>query len=119
MKFVTAVCIALSVASLTWEAGAFAQSSESTGTVPSASAASGAPVSNATLRRQVKAALKKTKGLTALDIAVRAKNGQITLQGTVKNQEQIGLAGKVAADVPGVTSVKNSLSVNRPNNSWR
>nr|WP_082664955.1 BON domain-containing protein [Burkholderia ambifaria] len=119
MKCTTVVCIALSVISLTCGISAFAQSSAPTSTSAAQGATSYVPISNVTLRRQVKAALKMTKGLTSFDIAVRVKNGQVTLQGTVKSQQQIDLAGKVASEVPGVTSVKNSVTVNRPNNSWR
>ncbi|MDN7407999.1 BON domain-containing protein [Burkholderia vietnamiensis] len=118
MKLNNIIRIALGAASLAWAFNALAQPAESGSATQAASNASSAHVSDGTLRRQVKAALKKTQGLTAYDIAVRAKNGQVTLQGTVKNQAQIDLAGKVASGVPGVASVKNTLTVNRPNNSW-
>ncbi|MBB4519715.1 osmotically-inducible protein OsmY [Paraburkholderia fungorum] len=118
MKLNNIVRIALSAASLTWAYGAVAQPADSGSATQATNSASSVRVTDTTLRRQVKAALKKTQGLTAYDIAVRAKNGQVTLQGSVKNQAQIDLAGKVASGVQGVASVKNSLTVNRPNNSW-
>lgn len=78
-----------------------------------------AQVSDRELRKRVKTALKHTKGLKALDTAVRARNGQVTLQGYVRTQQEVDLAYKVAKSVPGVVSVKNSLTVNRPTDSWR
>lgn len=109
----------LSLALLAWALNAPAQPNQPGSATQEATGASSAQVSNGTLRRRVKTALKNTKGLTAYDIAVHAKNGQVTLQGGVKSQEQIDLAGKVASDVPGVISVNNKLTVNRPNYSWK
>ncbi|SAK79686.1 transport-associated protein [Caballeronia hypogeia] len=119
MKLNEIVRMTLSAAVLAWAVNAPAQPNQPGSATQEATGASSAQVSNGTLRRRVKAALKKTKGLTAYDIAVRAKNGEVTLQGSVKNQEQIDLAGKVAREVPGVISVKNTLTVARPNYSWK
>lgn len=83
-----------------------------------ASSSSSSSVTDRALRKKVKSALKSAQGLTALDIAVTAKHGHILLQGTVPSQDQIALAGKVAVGVPGVSAVSNSLTVNRPTNSW-
>lgn len=119
MKVSTVASVALLTASLAWACSTSAQPPEPGSATQSANNASAPRISDGALRRQVKSALRKTKGLTALDIAVRARNGQITLQGTVKNQEQIELAGNVAMGVPGVTSVKNTLTASKPTNSWR
>lgn len=119
MQLTRIVRITLSVALLAWGLNVAAQPNQPGSATQEATGASSAQVSNGTLRRRVKAALKNTKGLTAYDIAVRAKSGEITLQGSVKNQEQIDLAGKVASNVPGVISVKNTLTVTRPNYSWK
>nr|WP_082664947.1 BON domain-containing protein [Burkholderia ambifaria] len=81
--------------------------------------ASSARPNDKTLRRQVKAALKRTHGLNASNIAVRAKEGVVTLQGTVPDQKSIDLAVNTARGVVGVTSVTNTLSVSRATNSWR
>ncbi|MFM0051510.1 BON domain-containing protein [Caballeronia grimmiae] len=119
MNLTKIVRVTLSVGLFAWALNAPAQPNPPASATQEATSASSAQVSNGTLRRRVKAALKNEKGLTAYDIAVRAKNGQVTLQGSVKNQEQIDLAGKVASGVPGVVSVKNTLTVNRPNYSWK
>ncbi|CAB3781948.1 MULTISPECIES: BON domain-containing protein [Paraburkholderia] len=119
MKVGNVVRTVLGVVSVALACNALAQPPGTSSDTQAAASASSLRVSDGTLRRQVKAALKKAKGLTAIDIAVRAKSGQITLQGTVKNQQQIDLAGQVASNVPGVTSVNNTLTVNRPTNSWR
>ena len=66
---------------------------------------------NRQLAKQVQTALYKQKGLEATDLHAVARSGKITLVGVVPDQTQIDLAGKVAESVPGVTSVKNNLTV--------
>jgi hyperosmotically inducible periplasmic protein len=66
---------------------------------------------NRALQRKVVTALAKTKGLTVTNIAVRARNGDVTLEGTVPEQSQMDLAVRAAQAVPGVTSVKSSLAL--------
>jgi hyperosmotically inducible periplasmic protein len=55
--------------------------------------------------------LSKTKGLRAMGITVRARNGAVTLEGWVPEQAQIELAAKAAQGVSGVTSVDNALTL--------
>jgi osmotically-inducible protein OsmY len=45
------------------------------------------------------------------NITVRARGGAVTLAGTVPEQPQVDLATQAAQAVPGVTSVKNALSI--------
>ncbi len=75
--------------------------------------------SDKTLRRLVKTALKRTHGLNSSAIVVRARGGVVTLQGTVPDQKSVDVAVSTARSVPGVSSVINTLSVNRPTDSWR
>ncbi|HDR8993878.1 TPA: BON domain-containing protein, partial [Burkholderia vietnamiensis] len=49
--------------------------------------------------------------LESTDVHAVARSGKITLVGMAPDQAQIDLAGKVAESVPGVTSVKNNLTV--------
>jgi osmotically-inducible protein OsmY len=42
---------------------------------------------------------------------VRARNGVVTLEGTVPEQSQMGLATQAAEGVEGVTSVTNALTL--------
>jgi hyperosmotically inducible periplasmic protein len=92
----------------------------------SAGPASGAPTSdkqqskaakaaaNRALSRKVRATLAKDKNLDITDVTVRARDGAVTLQGTVPDQSQTDRAAEVAKGVDGVTSVKNALSVRAP-----
>ena len=66
------------------------------------------------LRRRVYAAIGKAKEISAGDISVSAKDGSVTLNGTVTEAVQIGNAEAIARGVPGVTSVTNKLSVKKP-----
>lgn len=61
------------------------------------------------LRAKVASALKKSKGVNADDVTVRARDGKVTLQGTVPDGQQAEKAGSVAAGVGGVKSVDNHL----------
>jgi hyperosmotically inducible periplasmic protein len=73
-----------------------------------------AKAANRALSRKVRAALVKDKNLSVADVSVRAKDGAVTLQGTVPDQSQIDRAAEVAQGVAGVTSVKNALTVRSP-----
>jgi osmotically-inducible protein OsmY len=66
------------------------------------------------LRRKVYAAIGKDKAINAGDISVRAKNGAVTLTGTVTDSAQVGKVEEMAKSVPGVTSVTNKLTVEKP-----
>ena len=82
-------------------------------TAPAASAPTAKQVraANRALSRKVRGALAKTKGLTVSNITVRARDGAITLAGSVPEQPMIELATTAAQNVPGVTSVRNALTI--------
>jgi osmotically-inducible protein OsmY len=93
---------------------AYAQSSDAAATAaPAASAptAKQARAANRALSRKVRGVLARTKGLSVSNITVRARDGAITLAGSVPEQAQIDLATNAAQGVPGVTSVKNALTI--------
>ncbi|SAK99179.1 transport-associated protein [Caballeronia fortuita] len=69
--------------------------------------------SNRAVRRAVYAAFAKDKAIDAGSIGVSAKNGVVTLTGTVGDAAQIDKAGALAKSVPGVVSVRNKLTVRR------
>ncbi|OUL68531.1 BON domain-containing protein [Paraburkholderia hospita] len=66
------------------------------------------------LRRKVYAAIGKQKEISAGDIGVTAKDGAITLYGSVTDASQIDKVVELAKGVPGVTSVTNELAVKKP-----
>jgi osmotically-inducible protein OsmY len=93
---------------------AYAQSSDAAATAaPAASAptAKQARAANRALSRKVRGVLARRKGLSVSNITVRARDGAITLAGSVPEQAQIDLATNAAQGVPGVTSVKNALTI--------
>jgi len=69
------------------------------------------PDPDATLAAAVKAALEAEKAINAQGIDVTAKDGVVTLWGTVAQLERRVLAVKTARAVPGVKSVQNNLQV--------
>ncbi|SAL81907.1 transport-associated protein [Caballeronia arvi] len=66
------------------------------------------------LRRKVYAAIAKSKDINAGDISVVAKSGAVTLDGTVVDASQIDKVAEITRGVPGVTSVANKLTVQKP-----
>lgn len=78
---------------------------------PYASDAKAAKTADRALQKSVIRALSRTKGLRATTITVRARNGVVTLEGTVPEQSQMGLATQAAEGVEGVTSVTNALTL--------
>jgi osmotically-inducible protein OsmY len=66
------------------------------------------------LRRKVYAAIGKHKEISAGDISVIARDGAVTLNGTVTDASQIGDVADIARSVAGVVSVTNKLTVKKP-----
>jgi osmotically-inducible protein OsmY len=93
---------------------------QSASTPASAADASGtsAPASgrkaDRALRRAVYAAIGRHKEISAGNISVIAKGGAVTLSGTVTDASQINQVADIAKGVPGVTSVTNKLTVEKP-----
>jgi hyperosmotically inducible periplasmic protein len=69
---------------------------------------------NRALRRQVYNAIAKHKEISAGNISVVARDGAVTLSGTVRNASQVGTVAEIAKGVPGVISVTNKLTVAQP-----
>ena len=124
MKSIQARALVIATLILAASGGAWAQSGQT------ASAASGAPgatgmeasaaapantrKANRALRRQVYAAIGKHKEIDAGNIGITAKGGAVTLNGTVTDASQVNLVAEIAKGVPGVTSVTNKLTVQKP-----
>lgn len=85
------------------------------GSVPLAAATSkDVRKANRALSRKVYAALAQHKEIDAGDISIVARDGALTLNGTVKEASQIEAVAAIAQAVPGVKAVTNRLSVRRP-----
>ncbi|MCC8404445.1 BON domain-containing protein [Paraburkholderia sp. MMS20-SJTN17] len=92
---------------------AYAQSSDAAATAAPAATTSAKQTraANRALQKKVRATLARTKGLTVGNIIVRAREGVVTLEGSVPEQAQIELATNAAQAVAGVTSVKSALTI--------
>ncbi|WP_322061417.1 BON domain-containing protein [Paraburkholderia sp. J63] len=99
-----------------WAQGGEASPGESSGAMaaPAASTPKEVRKANRALSRKVYAALAKHKEIDAGSISIVARNGAVTLNGTVTEASQIDTVAEVARAVPGVKSVTNRLSVQRP-----
>jgi hyperosmotically inducible protein len=60
---------------------------------------------------KVKAAIAADSGLKDSDISVTTNNGVVTLSGTVKSQDQVGIATNLAQRQEGVTKVDTQIVV--------
>jgi hyperosmotically inducible periplasmic protein len=91
---------------------AYAQGSDAAATAATtAPTAKQTKAANRALQKKVRATLARTKGLTVGNIIVRARDGAVTLEGSVPEQAQIELATNAAQGVAGVTSVKSALTI--------
>jgi hyperosmotically inducible periplasmic protein len=116
---VLGLAIATLVASASMNAWSQPQQSASASAGAQGATASGAAAptgrqADRALRRKVYAAIGKEKTIDAGDISVRAKNGAVTLSGSVSDAAQIGKVEEIARGVPGVISVTNKLTVKKP-----
>jgi osmotically-inducible protein OsmY len=114
---VGAIAIAISTSAWAQSGSAPSAGAAASGNGAAASVAS-APVSgrkaNRALRRKVYAAIGKHKEISAGNIGVTAKDGAVTLNGTVSDASQIATVAEIAKGVPGVMSVTNKLTVQKP-----
>jgi osmotically-inducible protein OsmY len=94
--------------------GAAAMTSDAAATASGAAAPAGGRKADRALRRKVYAAIGKRKEIDAGNISVVAKSGAVTLYGTVTDAAKIGQVAEIAKGVPGVTSVTNKLTVEKP-----
>ncbi|QTD94582.1 BON domain-containing protein [Burkholderia anthina] len=117
MKNITRDMIAGAFALLSFiGVGANAQPGESavsSGATP-ASSAKQMRAADRALQKSLRHALAKTKGLDVINMTVRARGGDVVLEGSVPAQSQIEQATRVAQSVPGVNSVKNALIIHIP-----
>ncbi len=108
-----ALCTLLAAVALNASAQPAASAPAATAAMASSATAPATP-SNTTLRRAVYTAISKHKEIHGGSIGVTAKNGAVTLNGSVTDAAQIEKVGEVAKGVPGVTSVTNKLTVQKP-----
>ena len=88
------------------------------GAAQTAASATAAPAkgrkADRALRRKVYAAIGKHTEISAGNISVIARDGAVTLTGSVTDPSQVGKVAEIASGVAGVTSVSNKLTVRKP-----
>lgn len=107
----TALLISGSIHAYAQASNAAAPSSAPTTTAEARGHYKSMKAANRALQRQVRSALVKDRNISTANITVRARDGAVTLQGTVPLQAQSDRATEVAKGVPGVVSVRNALSI--------
>ncbi|CAB3776734.1 BON domain-containing protein [Paraburkholderia caffeinilytica] len=73
-----------------------------------------ASAANRALRKQLYAALAKRSEIDAGSISITAKDGIVTVNGTVPDAEQLDEVTSIVKSVQGVVSVVNRLTIQRP-----
>ncbi|MFC0398220.1 BON domain-containing protein [Paraburkholderia rhizosphaerae] len=104
---VVAGCVA--VTSTAWSQ----QSTDTTANPPAMTTSDAKAVKQANRRlgRDVRRALAKAQGFDVSNVFVRARDGNVTLTGTVPESGQIAQAATVAQGVNGVKSVTNKITL--------
>ncbi|WP_206617510.1 BON domain-containing protein [Geovibrio thiophilus] len=72
---------------------------------------SGEYFDNSVITAKVKAAIFDESSLKTLEINVETFKGKVQLSGFVDSKQNAELAGRIASQVEGVTSVQNSLAL--------
>ncbi|MBP0609485.1 MULTISPECIES: BON domain-containing protein [Burkholderia] len=67
------------------------------------------------LVKRVSQAIARARGLDSTRMSVSAKNGVVTLSGTIADNVQAGIAVDAAQSVSGVLAVKNQLRIGTQN----
>ena len=83
-------------------------------TAPGTTTAKATRQANRALRRKVYAAIVKHKEIDAGNISAIAKDGAVTLDGTVADAAQTDKVAEISKGVQGVMSVINRLIVKKP-----
>lgn len=82
--------------------------------VPATAPTLGDKIDDASITAQVKSALLTHHSTSMLHTGVTTTDGAVTLSGPAKNEAEKSLVTKLAADINGVTSVINNMTVTAP-----
>lgn len=74
----------------------------------------GEKIDDASVTAQVKTALSTHRSTLSANVKVVTRNGEVMLTGIATNEAQKSLVTKLVADIQGVTSVKNQMTVEDP-----
>ncbi len=71
----------------------------------------GEKLDDMSITAQVKSALLTHRSTSAIQTKVASRDGEVTLTGVAQSEAEKTLAGKLVADIKGVTGVKNEMTV--------
>ncbi|HSX95437.1 MAG TPA: BON domain-containing protein [Hydrogenophaga sp.] len=71
----------------------------------------GAYIDDTTITTRVKARFAEDPAVSAMSLNVETLNGTVQLSGFAKSEAERNAAGRLAANTPGVKSVKNDIVV--------
>ena len=71
----------------------------------------GEKLDDMSITAQVKTALLTHRSTSAIQTKVVSRDGEVTLTGVAQSEAEKALAGKLVADINGVTSVKNDMTI--------
>lgn len=114
MKAIDILKVLSLVASIAAVSGAYAQASgmmENPGSMSAPSNAKAVKKADRKLAQEVRKAMGKVHGFDVSNVYVHARDGAVTLSGTVPAVSQISQAEQIAKTVPGVTSVRNKITL--------
>ena len=74
----------------------------------------GEKIDDASITAQVKTALLTHRSTSAMQTKVETRMGEVTVTGIAKNAAEKSLVTKLVADIQGVTTVKNEMTVDEP-----
>lgn len=110
------ITIPLAIAALTGVSTANAQTDTAASSTSAPPTKKQARTQNHQLETKIRHTLTKTKHLDSSGITILVKNGKVTLEGNVPDDDQIQRAVSTVSGVPGVTGVTNNLMVRQPGN---
>ncbi|TCW79550.1 BON domain-containing protein [Burkholderia sp. SRS-46] len=115
MKLTTNLKVLMAALALVAVTSAHAQGDQAASTVATGSVSIAeknvTKAENRRLQKAVVRALSSARGLNAMNIAVIARRGEITLRGSVVDARQADVATAVAGSVSGVSAVKDDLMI--------
>jgi hyperosmotically inducible periplasmic protein len=104
------LCVSMTASIASYAQSSDAQPAPQTASAPKATTKKATSADRA-LAKAVRRALGKAQGINVADIFVRARDGAVTLSGSVRSADQIQQAETVTRSVQGVTSVTNKLTL--------
>ncbi|RFU47593.1 BON domain-containing protein [Paraburkholderia sp. DHOC27] len=84
-------------------------------TFPVSAQTTSGPKADRALAHSVRKSLERAH-IAVDDVRIRAKDGVVSLDGTVDDQNELSRVPSVAQKVPGVTSLKNDLTLQQEGN---